>query len=354
MATTTTKATPDSPIHEPGAVPAQQQAELQKRGYISGSNFPDVEASKSSSNLSPPRAGYVEAPDSKPLGKAKAEEVSQVKAFVAGGLGGVMSVLVGHPFDLTKVRLQTAAPGVYNGAIDVVKKTIARDGPRGLFKGMASPLVGVTPFYAVSFWGFNMGKKVVYSATPNRTSPDLSKLELAIAGGLSAIPTTAIACPMERVKVVLQSQGDNAMYKGPVDVVRKLYAEGGMRSLFRGTGATLMRDVPGSAVYFAAYEIAKKAVKPADREAGILSIIAAGGLAGVAMWSIAIPPDTVKSRLQSAPQGTYTGFMDCARKLMAQDGPKALFKGFGPAMARAIPANGAAFLGYELALKVMG
>lgn len=117
-----------------------------------------------------------------------------------------------------------------------------------LFKGMASPLVGVTPFYAVSFWGFNMGKKVVYSATPDRTTEDLSKLELAIAGGLSAIPTTAIACPMERVKVVLQSQGDNVIYKGPVDVVKKLYAEGGMRSLFRGTGATLARDVPGSAV----------------------------------------------------------------------------------------------------------
>lgn len=48
---------------------------------------------------------------------------------------------------------------------------------------------------------------------------------------------------------------------------------------------------------------------------------------------------TIKSRLQSAPQGTYTGFMDCARKLIAQDGVTALWKGFGPAMARAVPAN---------------
>ena len=38
---------------------------------------------------------------------------------------------VGHPFDLTKTRLQTAAPGTYTGAIDVVKKTIARDGATG-------------------------------------------------------------------------------------------------------------------------------------------------------------------------------------------------------------------------------
>jgi hypothetical protein len=96
-----------------------------------------------------------------------------VKAFVAGGVGGMSAVLVGqsgspflpshsaclggrlagarralcsslrfvipvlrllppgHPFDLTKTRMQTATPGAYTGAIDVVKKTLARDGIRG-------------------------------------------------------------------------------------------------------------------------------------------------------------------------------------------------------------------------------
>ena len=42
----------------------------------------------------------------------------------------------------------------------------------------------------------------------------------------------------------------------------------------------------------------------------------------------------VKSRLQGAPEGTYKGFMDCARQTVAKDGVGALFKGFGPAMAR--------------------
>ena len=48
------------------------------------------------------------------------------------------------------------------------------------------------------------------------------------------------------------------------------------------------------------------------------------------MWSLVIPIDTIKSRLQSAPQGTYSGFMDCARKIMAAGGGTgALFRGFG-------------------------
>jgi solute carrier family 25 carnitine/acylcarnitine transporter 20/29 len=46
----------------------------------------------------------------------------------------------------------------------------------------------------------------------------------------------------------VSGQAGNAVYTGPLDVVRKLYAEGGMKSIFRGTGATLARDGPGSAV----------------------------------------------------------------------------------------------------------
>ncbi len=96
-----------------------------------------------------------------------------------------------------------------------------------------------------------MGKKLVYAATPNRTSSALTSPELAVAGFFSAIPQTFVAGPAERIKVLLQIQGQGAagakQYSGPVDVVRQLYKEGGMRSIFRGTGATLARDGPGSA-----------------------------------------------------------------------------------------------------------
>ena len=85
------------------------------------------------------------------------------------------------------------------------------------------------------------------------------------------------------------------------------------------------------------YEVTKKALTPAGASSSDLNlgtIIIAGGTAGVAMWSIAIPPDVIKSRLQSAPTGTYSGFVDCIRKTIAADGVGALWKGFGPAMLR--------------------
>jgi solute carrier family 25 (mitochondrial carnitine/acylcarnitine transporter), member 20/29 len=77
---------------------------------------------------------------------ASSQTFAQLRSFVAGGVGGVCAVVIGHPFDLVKVRMQTAEKGVYTGAIDVVKKTIAREGlARGLYAGVSAPLVGVTP-----------------------------------------------------------------------------------------------------------------------------------------------------------------------------------------------------------------
>jgi len=75
-------------------------------------------------------------PDHLPSAEEVKEEVVEatkgslqsLRALVAGGVGGVCAVVVGHPFDLVKVRLQTAEKGVYNGAIDVVRRTIAREG----------------------------------------------------------------------------------------------------------------------------------------------------------------------------------------------------------------------------------
>lgn len=290
----------------------------------------------------------------------KKSAASSAKSFISGGFGGVASVLVGHPFDLTKTRLQTAKAGTYTGGMDVVRKTLAADGIKGMYRGMGPPLVGVTPIFAISFWSFDLGKKLVYAATPNRTEKALSLSELMFAGFFSAIPTTMVAGPAERVKVLLQLQGQASStgpkYNGPLDVVRQLYKEGGVRSIWRGTGATLARDGPGSAAYFGAYEAIKRGLTPAGQDPSqlnLLNVLTAGGLAGMAMWSIAIPPDVIKSRYQGAPQGTYTSFLQCFRVTVAQEGVGALFRGAGPAILRAFPANAATFLGVEVSLKMM-
>ncbi|RKO84563.1 mitochondrial carrier domain-containing protein, partial [Blyttiomyces helicus] len=77
-------------------------------------------------------------------------QMDNAKSVISGGFAGIASVLVGHPFDTLKVRLQTS--NEYKGIADCFKQTIKRDGPLGLYKGMMSPLIGITPMFALSFW----------------------------------------------------------------------------------------------------------------------------------------------------------------------------------------------------------
>lgn len=217
---------------------------------------------------------------------------------------------------------------------------------------------------AVSFWGYDVGKNLVtrFSTVENGK---LSIAQTSTAGFFSAIPMTLITAPFERVKVLLQIQGQKTLapgekpkYSGGTDVVRQLYKEGGIRSVFRGSTATLARDGPGSAAYFAAYEYIKRRLTPVDpitgKPSGDLSlgaITVAGAAAGVAMWIPVFPVDTVKSRLQTMEGNPTVGGI--IKGLYAKGGVKAFFPGFGPAIARAVPANAATFLGVELAHQAM-
>lgn len=277
---------------------------------------------------------------------------SEFKNTMAGGFGGVCVVLSGQPFDTVKVRLQTqpADNPIYRGAWDCVKQTVSKEGVTGLYKGMGAPLVGVAPIFALSFMGFGLGKKL-----QQKEGETLGVKELALAGGLSGFMTTVIMAPGERIKCVLQVQQAATgppKYSGPIDVVKSLYKEGGMKSIFRGSAATAMRDVPASAAYFASYELIQRALAPSgDRsQLSVLNTIMAGGMAGICNWLVAIPPDVLKSRLQAAPEGTYTGATDVFKKLMKNEGPRSLYKGAVPVLLRAFPANAFCFLGYEVAM----
>ena len=215
----------------------------------------------------------------------------------------------------------------------------------------------------MSFWGYDVGKGLVrrYSTVHDN---QLSIAQISAAGFFSAIPMTAITAPFERVKVLLQIQGQKTLapgekpkYSGGVDVVRQLYKEGGIRSVFRGSFATLARDGPGSAAYFATYEYIKRKLTPVDPLTGktgslsLLAVTAAGGAAGIAMWIPVFPIDTVKSRLQTMEgKPTIGGVIG---GLWKNGGYRAFFPGFGPALARAVPANAATFLGVELAHQFM-
>ena len=111
---------------------------------------------------------------------------------------------------------------------------------------------------------------------------------------------------------------------------------------------------PGTvpALYFASYELSKaflnKSVAKKDKdEVNLANVCLAGGIAGMSMWLVVFPIDTIKTRLQVAT--TPISMVQATKDIYIQRGGiKGFFPGLGPALLRSFPANAATFLGVEL------
>ncbi|CAH1154055.1 unnamed protein product [Phaedon cochleariae] len=281
------------------------------------------------------------------------DEVGLCRYFICGGFGGICSILIGHPFDTIKVRLQTmplpktGETTQYKGTLDCFRKTMKQEGVHGLYKGMGAPLLFVAPCFAVSFMTYGLGRQLFES--PHWKDKQLHYLPFFLAGAFSGI-FTAMLAPCERVKCLLQVQqgllDKERIYKGPVDCVKKLYRKGGILSVYRGFTITLVRDVPVSGVYFLTYEVMLDFIGP--ETSSYFRTILAGGCAGLSICLVGVPPDVLKSRLQAAPDETYkNGMREVFSRLMRSEGILALYKGLSPVLMRAFPANAACFLGFE-------
>lgn len=248
--------------------------------------------------------------------------------------------------------------------MDCFYKTVRAEGVRGLYKGMSSPLTGVPPIYAVVFGAYGAAKRWI---TPKDQKPGemLSVQRVFVAGCITGVATTGITVPVELIKARLQIQysrpaGTPALYDGPLDCARKVIAQEGLRGLFRGTVATLWRDVPGSGAWFATYEIMRRSfLKEGQTVSDLHPLVSlfAGGMSGIMNWLAIFPIDVIKSRVQTSEPGRYLpgtrGMIQCGRDLVATGGVKSLFKGLSPALVRAFPANAACFLAVDLAMRFL-
>ncbi|KAG1328061.1 mitochondrial carnitine/acylcarnitine carrier-like protein [Cocos nucifera] len=292
------------------------------------------------------------------------------KDLTAGTIGGAAQLIVGHPFDTVKVKLQSQPaplPGQlpkYSGAMDAVKQTIASEGPRGLYKGMGAPLATVAAFNALLFTVRGQMEALL------RFEPGapLTVNQQVVCGAGAGVAVSFLACPTELIKCRLQAQSALAesaassgavKYGGPMDVARHvLKSEGGLRGLYKGLVPTLAREVPGNAAMFGVYEALKQYFAGGKDTSGLGrgSLIVAGGLAGASFWLSVYPTDVVKSVIQvdDYKNPKFSGSIDAFRKILASEGIKGLYRGFGPAMARSVPANAACFLAYEVTRSSLG
>ncbi|CAL8141381.1 unnamed protein product [Orchesella dallaii] len=169
-----------------------------------------------------------------------------------------------------------------------------------------------------------------------------------IAGCIGGAAQLVVACPVDLVKVQLQSQIHKAAMKGPMDCVVKIVSSKGILGLYKGLLPQAWRDIPSSGLYFAIYEFLKRQLS-FEQESTKFAQFMAGGIAGTLSWWSIIPLDVIKSRIQgdSSEKPKYKGILHCGSVIMKTHGLKAFFHGFWPLSIRAFPVNGTTWLVYE-------
>ncbi|NXS05899.1 GHC1 protein, partial [Oxylabes madagascariensis] len=115
-------------------------------------------------------------------------------------------------------------------------------------------------------------------------------------------------------------------------ITRELLRSKGIAGLYKGLGATLLRDVPFSIVYFPLFaNLNKLGQKDPNVKAPFYVSFLSGCVAGSTAAVAVNPCDVIKTRLQSLQRGvnedTYSGILDCTKKIWQREGPTAFFKG---------------------------
>jgi solute carrier family 25 carnitine/acylcarnitine transporter 20/29 len=223
------------------------------------------------------------------------------KDLLAGTSAGVVSVLVCHPLDTIRVRLQTAPAGRFTGVGDVVRQTIRGEGARALYKGIASPLLAQGLQKATMFFSFGLAKRTLAGdgAGAGQTLP---LPHLFLCGSFAGMANSLVASPFELVRNRLQVQYhrhiSSAQYKGPFDCARQIVAQSGVRSLWLGVGPMMLRDAPGVGAWYCTFEGVRRLLVPAGEDPATTpkwKILVAGAAAGVGFWTCAFPQDTIKN-----------------------------------------------------------
>ncbi|KAG7107433.1 Mitochondrial glycine transporter YMC1 like protein [Verticillium longisporum] len=257
------------------------------------------------------------------------------KDLFSGAAGGITQVLVGQPFDIIKVRLQTST--AHTSALEAATAIYRNEGPLAFYKGTLTPLVGIGACVSIQFGAFHQARR--HLEARNAGHP-LSYAQYYAAGALAGLAR---------------------LYAGPLDCVRTLSAQGGvLRGLYRGQAVTLLREAQAYGMWFLSFEYmmnadaARNAIHRKDVPSWKVALY--GGLAGEALWLGSYPFDVVKSKMQTDGFGAaqkYKTMRDCFAQTYRGEGLRGFWKGIGPTLLRAMPVSAATFATVELTMRLI-
>ncbi|KAI8346910.1 mitochondrial carrier domain-containing protein [Choanephora cucurbitarum] len=268
--------------------------------------------------------------------------------FWFGGVASCLATFVSHPFDLTKVRLQTTKVE-YTSVWSEFKLlsptrmirtmwSIGRtEGFTSLYNGLSASLLRQGTYSTIRFGLYDQFK---WSVAGDQ-KPTVRQLIFCstMAGALGG----AFGNPSDVVNVRMQNDGQLPLhqrrnYRNVMDGMIRICREEGPRVLLRGIGPSTNRAILITVSQMSSYDLFKQFfVDHLHHRDGLTTHFASSLLAGLVATTVCSPLDVVKTRIMSAHQHDGKHPIRIMAHMIKTEGIGSLFRGWMPAFVRLGP-----------------
>lgn len=287
------------------------------------------------------------------MGKAF-DPMSFMKDFVAGGIAAAISKTAVAPIERVKLLLQVQAASkqisadqAYKGMVDCFVRIPKEQGVLAYWRGNLANVIRYFPTQALNFAFKDKYKQIFLGGVDKKTQFWRFFLGNLASGGAAGATSLCFVYPLDFARTRLAADigkgPEQREFKGLGDCLVKIAKSDGLVGLYRGFGVSVQGIIIYRAAFFGLYDTAKGMLP------GSVSIVVSWAIAQTVTTIsgiISYPFDTVRRRMmmQSGRKGAdimYKNTVDCWRKIAAQEGGSAFFKG---AFSNVLRGTGGAFV----------
>lgn len=282
---------------------------------------------------------------------------SVLSSFFAGSVAGACGVMIGHPFDSLKVRMQVGQNLNHNKVdLFMIKQ---------LYRGVITPLATVGAIQAINFSIYEKSKQVIHNRFfSGEPDSDYNRLKTVFFGGvcsgafLSLLTTT----PLGIIKLQMQVASEAGVFSN----ISRIMSVNGVRTLYRGYFSTFLMESPGRGVYLWSYEATKlylhrfrtkhdinvyrdeNEIERVEDKMEWSTRAMAAATAGIFSWFVLYPFDVIKVRMQlDINKSKFRNSWHCVMVTWREGGIRSLYRGLYYTLVRAGPVAAAVLPIYD-------
>jgi len=262
-----------------------------------------------------------------------------------GGIAAAVSKTAAAPIERVKLLLQNQGESAaitkpYKGIVDVFVRVPQEQGFSSFWRGNWANVLRYFPTQALNFMFKDFYKQ--YFEYPRSAGFWYCLAGNMASGGAAGATSLIVVYPLDfaRTRLAVDVGKSNAReFSGTFDVIMKTAktAGWGKGGVYNGFAVSCVGIVFYRGAYFGLFDTVNDL--PMMKSAGFLEKFALGYAVTVSAGLISYPLDTIRRRLMMTSgkhAGKYKNSMDCTRKILKDEGVKALYKGAGSNILRGL------------------